>query len=125
MWPREATGSGGPLGVFAPTLVQIPTFELTHDGDFEAVDDLAAFATTTTSDAQTAIRERAPPGPRTRTLLDEALHAADTAFAPDVIENEVAENYELETAMWIGATLQQGMHYDLSPPSPCRAYRKS
>jgi hypothetical protein len=119
VWPRESPGGDGPVGVFAPTLVRLPAFELTPAGDFaglEGVTDLDAFAATLTADAQAQIRARAPAGSRVPRLIAQAVQAAKTVFAPDVIQDEAAENYELETAMWIGATLQQGMHYQLVAP---------
>jgi tetratricopeptide (TPR) repeat protein len=126
VWPRESQGGDGPLGVFAPSLVRIPAFQLTPAGDFagvEGVTDLDTFAATLAADAQAQIRAQAPAGSRVPRLMAQAVQATKTVFAPDVIEDEVAENYELETAMWIGATLQQGMHYQLVAPLELQGVR--
>jgi len=120
VWPREGQGDDGPMGVFAPTPARIPTFQLSHSGDFAGVMDLAAFASSLTADAQAAIRAHAPAGSRVPRLMDQAVQAAHTIFAPNVVADEAAENYELETAMWIGATLQQGVHYQLVAPLALR-----
>jgi hypothetical protein len=117
VWPGETGGDVGPVAAFHPTLLQFPSIELTHSGDFKTVNDLAAFATHATADAQTSIRARAPKGEPTA-LLDEADRAVQINFAPEVIKSEVRENYELESAMWIGATLQQGVQYELIAPLP-------
>jgi hypothetical protein len=37
-------------------------------------------------------------------------------FAPGMLEAQTIENYQLETAMWIGATLEQGVWYEISAP---------
>ena len=115
-WPRETQGSAGPLGTFRPTLLQFPTLELTSAGDFKAADDLVAFAARVTHDAQAAIHAHAPEGTGTPALMNQAAHAAQVEFAPIVIANEVSETYGLETAMWIGATLMQGVSYELTVP---------
>jgi tetratricopeptide (TPR) repeat protein len=115
-WPQETEGSAGPVGTFRPTLLQFPTMELTSDGDFKAADDLVAFAARVSHDAQAAIRAFAPPGTRTQGLMNQAANAAQIEFAPAVIANEVSETYGLETAMWIGATLKQGVSYELTVP---------
>ena len=115
-WPQETQGPAGPLGTFRPTLLQFPTLELTRAGDFKAADDLVAFAARVTHDAQAAIRAHAPGGTRTQELMNQAAHGAQVEFAPTVIANEVSEAYGLETAMWIGATLKQGVNYELTVP---------
>jgi hypothetical protein len=115
-WPQEIQSPAGPSGTFRPTLLQFPTLELTSAGDFKAADDLVAFAARVTHDAQAAIRAHAPAGTRTQELMNQAAHGAQIEFAPTVIANEVSEAYGLETAMWIGATLQQGVNYELTVP---------
>ena len=116
VWPRESAGPQGPPGAFRPTLLEFPSFALTYSGDFKAVTDLAAFASRVTGDVEAAIRERAPKGRRISSLINTELRSAEVSFAPQVIANEVSENYNLETAMWIGATLEQGIHYELIAP---------
>jgi hypothetical protein len=117
VWPGETEGAVGPVPAFHPTLLQFPSVEITHSGDFKAVNELAAFATHVTADAQSTIRAHAPKG-EPRALLDEADRTVQIYFAPEEIEGEVRENYELESAMWIGATLQQGVQYELIAPLP-------
>lgn len=116
VWLRDTESPGGAVAVFRPVLPQFPPFELTHSGDFKAVNELAAFATHMVGDAEIAIRAHAPQGVSAPAPLQEAVQAVQVAFAPEVIENELRENYELESAMWIGATLQQGVQYELLAP---------
>ena len=116
VWPRETEVGTGPVAIFRPTLLRFPTFELTGSGDFKTVSELAAFATRMLADAQTAIREHAPKGEHTAALLPAAFQDAQIDLSPEVIEGGLRQNYELESAMWIGATLQQGVQYQLIAP---------
>ncbi len=118
VWPREAEHDLGPVTVFRPTLPRFPTIEITHTGDFKGVNDLDGFSSQMNAAAQAAIREHAPAGARSAQLLSVALHDSELDFAPESIEDLVRENYELETAMWIGATLAQGVPYELIAPLP-------
>ena len=118
VWPRATEVGAGPVATFRPTLLRFPTFELTHSGEFKAVNELAAFASQMLAAAQTAIREHAPQGERTAALLPVALQDAQIDLSAQVIEGALREDYELETAMWIGATLQQGVQYQLIAPLP-------
>jgi hypothetical protein len=118
VWPRETDQDVGPVAAFRPTLLRFPTIELTASGDFKAVNELAAFARQAAADAQTAIHEHAPQGEGTAAPRLAALRNLQIDFSPKVIEYGARENYELESAMWIGATLQQGMRYQLIAPLP-------
>jgi hypothetical protein len=116
VWPRETEHDLGPVAVFRPTLPRFPTIELTQTGDFKGVNDLEGFATQINAAAQQAIRARAPPGVFTAQLLRAALRDSEVDFDPGVIEDQAQQSYELETAMWIGATLEQGVAYELIAP---------
>ena len=48
--------------------------------------------------------------------MSAALEATADSFSPGILEAATAENYQLETAMWIGATLEQGVWYEISAP---------
>ena len=118
VWLRYTAGAGETVATFRPELLQFPPIEITHAGDFKEVNELAAFATRLAADSERAIRAQAPKDERAPAALNDALRAAQVAFAPEVIENQLRENYELESAMWIDATLQQGVQYELIAPLP-------
>ena len=115
VWPREQYADGPPA-VFRPTMLQFPNIQVTSAGEFQSVSDLAGFATHVISDAESEIRADGSNQGRARQLIGAAVQAAKIDFAPQVIAQNVAANYALETAMWIGATLQQGIHYQLVAP---------
>jgi hypothetical protein len=115
VWPREHYADGPPA-LFRPTLLQFPNYQVTAAGDFQSVSDLASFATHVTGDAETEIRDAGANQGRAHQLIGSAVQAAKIDFAPQVIAQHVAANHELETAMWISATLQQGIHYQLVAP---------
>src|SRR4029077_20380711 len=48
--------------------------------------------------------------------MNSAVGATAANLSPGVLEAATAENYQLETAMWIGATLEQGVWYEISAP---------
>jgi hypothetical protein len=50
--------------------------------------------------------------------LDSAVESAADNLAPGLLEAAAAENYQIETAMWIGATLDQGVWYEIDAPLP-------
>ena len=90
--------------------------ELRPSGELKTIDDPAGFAAQLADAARRLIRDHAPPGADTTPLVDEALRSVDVAFAPEVIEAAARQSYNLETAMWIGARLEQGVWYALSAP---------
>jgi hypothetical protein len=48
--------------------------------------------------------------------MKDALAIAGKTLSRGLLEAQAAENYQLETAMWIGATLEQGVWYEMSAP---------
>ncbi len=115
VWPQPADSERPPI-TFRPTLLQFPTIDLTRSGDFKSVENLASFAARMLADERSAIRAQAPAGDRATTPATDAIRGAQHEFAPDVIAAEVAQTYGLETSMWIGATLEQGVSYHLTIP---------
>jgi hypothetical protein len=113
VWP---TGSLQPRLVFPPAPLAAAAFEVSGTGEFESATDSKAFAARLIAKTEGLIRARAPSGERARLLTDDALGMTEDAFSPGMLEAEAAESYALETAMWIGATLEQGVWYELSAP---------
>jgi hypothetical protein len=113
VWPSDDAAM---TTVFPPALLRFPEIELSSDGVLRAIEDVSAFATHLSADTQSLIRAQAPQGKNAGRLTQEALQFIAVVFAPDVIEATTSQNYNLETAMWIDATLEQGIWYRIAAP---------
>ena len=102
--------------VFDPGASPPVDFKVSATGEFVGATDSKAFAARLVSRTEALIRAAAPSGARSRELLSTALEATTDTFSPGMLEAATAENYQLETAMWIGATLEQGVWYEISAP---------
>ncbi len=105
-----------PKTVFPPTLLPPTDFKVKATGEFEAATNSDAFAAQLATKTAGLVRARAPSGDRDRNLTQEAVETTTDFLAPWMLEAETAQNYSLETSMWIGATLEQGVWYELSAP---------
>ena len=114
VWANER--SNVPQSVFSPALLQWPDFQVGEDGSFKGVVDVNGFSARRSAATEALIRERASADESVRRLEGHALHATKVAFAPQLIDAEVTQNYALQTGMWVGATLEQGVWYELSAP---------
>ena len=115
VWPTMQ-GSQTPQMVFDPAAPPAADFKVSATGEFEGATDSTAFAARLAAKTEELIRAAAPSGDRARSLMSEALEATADTFSPGMLEAATAENYQLETAMWIGATLEQGVWYEISAP---------
>jgi hypothetical protein len=105
-----------PATVFLPTVLPAVGFKVSATGQFEDVTDSKPFATRLVAITQGLIRSRAPPGKLVHNLTEYAVESTPEALSPGALEAATAEDYALQTAMWIGATLEQGVWYELSAP---------
>ena len=103
--------------VFPPALLPAADFKVSATGEFEGVTNYTnALAARLVDRTEELIRAAAPTGDRASSLTAAALEDAAYTFSPGMLEAAAAENYQLETAMWIGATLEQGVWYEVSAP---------
>jgi hypothetical protein len=115
VWPSESSSLKTQL-FFPPAPFPAVGFKVSGTGDFQDVTDSKAFATRLTARTDRLIRAGARSGPDARDATSDAVEATAMAFSPGIQEAETAEDYQLETAMWIGATLEQGVWYEVSAP---------
>ena len=116
VWPTMTQGSEIPQMVFPPAAPPAVDFKVSATGEFEGVTDSTAFAVRLAAETEELIRAAAPSGDRSRSLIGAAFEATTATFSAEMLEAATAENYQLETAMWIGATLEQGVWYETSGP---------
>jgi hypothetical protein len=115
VWPSEHQFKPSQLK-FPPARFPAADFKVSANGEFESVTDSTAFATRLTAAADKQIKAGAPVGRGAAALTSDAVATADYALSPGLLEAATAENYQLETAMWIGAKLEQGVWYEMSAP---------
>lgn len=115
VWPAESASLKAHL-IFPPAPFPAVGFKVSVKGDFEGVTDSKAFATRLTARTDGLIRAGAPSGRDGRDATSDAVETAAPLLSPGMLEAETAENYQLETAMWMGATLEQGVWYEVSAP---------
>jgi hypothetical protein len=115
VWPEMQSFREEPLTVF--TAVPLPVgFKVSAAGEFGSVTDSAAFSEKLLARAAELIRGATPSGNGPRRLADQAIDTAASYLSPGALEAATAENHQLETAMWIGATLEQDVWREISAP---------
>jgi tetratricopeptide (TPR) repeat protein len=100
--------------IFTRALRQHPDIEVNDRGDLQEVVDSGKVARRLSAATQALIRERAPAAEIAARSSRRAAYEIDIAFGPQVIEATTAQDYSLETGAWIGATLEQGVWYNMS-----------
>jgi len=91
-------------------------FKVNAAGEFAGATDSKAFAARLATKTKQLIRAAAPPGDQARSLMSAAFEATADTVSPGILEAMTAEAYQLETAMWIGAMLDQGVWYEDTAP---------
>jgi hypothetical protein len=115
VWPAEAGLKKARL-ILPPVPLAAVDFKVSASGELQGVTGSQAFSARLSASVDKRIRagvlSRHPP----KSVVAAALERASDALAPGLLEAETAENYQLETAMWCGAKLEQGVWYELSAP---------
>jgi hypothetical protein len=98
----------------AGTLLQFHDFELARNGDFDDSKGGFKFGSRVRADVSELTRDLASRGMPTAQLMRSISRALSAQQSPGVIESLVAENYNFDTGTWIGATLEQGVWYNMT-----------
>jgi len=118
VWPAGDSDSHPPTTVFRPSLLSFPDIAVSKAGELSKVIDRARFAQRVTAETEAQIRKRAPRGALMPELMNSAIASMHFAFDPKTIEAQTRVDYNLQTAMWIDATLQQGVPYEITTAFP-------
>jgi tetratricopeptide (TPR) repeat protein len=113
--PNEDPATQGFTNYLVRMLIQFHDFSVARDGDFNESNGAFKFGGRVRADAKGLTRDLASSGGRTP-LTRSIDKTVDAALSPDAIEAAVAEDYNLQTGTWIGATLEQGVWYDMTVP---------
>jgi hypothetical protein len=119
VWPT-LEGSQASKVVFWPAALPALNFQVSASGEFTGTLDADAFASRLITQTDALIRAHVPVSKDAAALTKEALDVTDVALSSGLLVAEAAENYQLETSMWAGATLDQGVWYQLSAPLAVR-----
>ncbi len=103
----------------ARVLAHFHDFRLNRNGDFDQSKGDFSFEFRARTDAKALARELGslaldPKGGQSTQLARHVGAALRDALLPDAIEAQTAEDYNLEAGTWIGATLEQGVWYDMT-----------
>lgn len=115
VWPSEP-GAQRRYLVFPPAPLPALNFKVSAKGEFVGVRNAKGFATRLIASTDKSIRASAPAGDRARSAVEDLAAKTAVDFSPGMLEADAAQNYQLETAMWVGATLEQGVWYEISAP---------
>ena len=99
----------------AGMLLQFHDFELGRKGDFDSSKGDFRFGSRVRADVSDLTRDYlASRGtPPTAQFMRSVSKALSAQLSPNVTDSLLAENYNFETGTWIGATLEQGVWYNL------------
>jgi hypothetical protein len=103
----------------ARVLVHYHDFRLNRSGDFDQIKGDFRFWSRARADAKALARDLGPLNLASKsahsTPLARRIDAAlNESLLPEAIEAQTAEDYNLDTGTWIGATLEQGVWYDMT-----------
>jgi hypothetical protein len=118
VWPAGESETHPPDTAFRPQLLSFPGFDVSGKGELRKIVDTAAFSRRVTAETAAQIRRRAPQGAQVADLLKFAIASMQVAFGRKAIEIGMRADYNLQTAMWIDATLQQGVPYEIIATLP-------
>lgn len=116
VWPNEIDDLQELAIDIARALLQFPDVEIGRKGDFRRVIGAHEFSAHLSADTRAVVLDHIPGSDATHRFPSDAARVVNSAFTTQVIESKAAEDYNLETAIWIGATLEQGIWYKLSAP---------
>jgi tetratricopeptide (TPR) repeat protein len=97
----------------AGMLLQFHDFELARNGDFGDSKGGLRFGSRVRADVSELTRDFDSRGTPTAQLMRRVSKALSAQDSRDVIAQLAAENYNFDTGTWIGATLEQGVWYNM------------
>lgn len=116
VWPSGKMNAQTAQLYFPPLRLPALDFKVSSAGEFEGVTDSKAFSARLIARTSGLIKAGAPPDDVGHSAMTRAVEAAALALSPGMLEATTSENYQLETAMWVGAKLEQGVWYQMSAP---------
>jgi hypothetical protein len=91
-----------------------PDIVVSNNGNFDKIDNLKKVAAKLSTETADWVPDLAAKAPATGELTSGTIETLAFDFTPVFIASRLTEDYNLETAAWIGATLEQGVWYTMS-----------
>jgi hypothetical protein len=102
--------------LLATALLRTPKFSVDHTGDFEVVREARDYGDTLSALVAARSGGEVPGDAHAAGSLKALAENLKLAFAPQNVQANTQEQYNLETATWAGAKFQQGVWYQMSAP---------
>jgi tetratricopeptide (TPR) repeat protein len=100
----------------AGMLLQFHDFGVARNGQFEMSKGTFKFRARVRAEGKSLAKDIDSASNHAPLLARRVSTAINAALSLDFIEPRVAEDYNLETGTWIGATLEQGVWYEMAAP---------
>jgi hypothetical protein len=114
-WPSE-THDLHRLAISFSRALQLPGIEVSTKGDFKRVVNPGGISSNQSTAVQALILDHASFGEGASHLPTWLVYETKIEFGPYVVEQNAAEDYSFQTGAWIGATLEQGVWYNMVAP---------
>lgn len=98
----------------AGMLLEFHDFELARNGEFDGSSGSSRFGARVRADVKELSRDLKANGTPSEELMLQVAEALGARQPPGVVDGLVAESYNFETGSWIGATLEQGVWYNMT-----------
>jgi tetratricopeptide (TPR) repeat protein len=97
-------------------LLRAPRIEVYHTGDFEYVHDPLEFGEALSAQVSARLGEPAPSQSEATGASRPIAQNLESVFLPQYVQSDAMETYNVETATWAGAKLEQGVWYQMTAP---------
>lgn len=117
-WPNDESLVQGIVGSLPRLALQIHDFNVGRTGDFTQSAAADKFGSAMRSDVKAVtefLAQNNASSPLTQQIRKESGQYGNSHYG-DSVEALVAETYNMETGTWIGASLEQGVWYEMSVP---------
>ena len=117
LWPaKNELARRFTIYLLGNALFRTPKFGVKQRGDFDVVQDASNFEKTLLAQVSARFGDARPGESEETGTLKMQAENLKRVFSPPYIQANAAEAYNLETATWTGAKLEQGVWYQMSAP---------
>jgi tetratricopeptide (TPR) repeat protein len=111
--PNEELSAAGLTYALARMVLQFHDFDVARDGEFDGTEAGFRFDSRVHADLKTLTRELEPNGNRATRLTRDLRKTVEALLSQGTSDALTAEDYNWGTGTWIGATLDQGVWYNM------------